>query len=79
MVFERETLHPGTDLVAVLAPAPRFAASFVPLAVTVPHVAIGIWVGTACVLFLPGRRDEPVDEDRFLRAWGICTSVFGLL
>lgn len=49
--------------------------------VSVPHLAVGIWVGTVIVLAAPsmGKQSHRVTEDHLLRAYGIVMTAFALL
>lgn len=49
--------------------------------VSVPHIAVGIWVATAAVLILPslGKEKHRVSESHLLKAHSIIMSAFPLL
>lgn len=53
-----------------------------PPPVTVPHIAVGLWVGIAVVLLCPSLkhhvRKQPQDED-LLRAYSAAMTAFSLL
>jgi hypothetical protein len=49
--------------------------------VTIPHIAVGLWVATALVLLLPSPRQprrRPEERD-VLQAHGVIMAAFGLL
>jgi len=68
------------DLLAVLVtPRPGYG-SVVAAPVLIPHVAVGLWVATIGVLFLPHPwSDKKLDEHHLLRAYGIITPLFALV
>jgi len=49
--------------------------------VTVPHVAVGIWVGLIAVLVLPSmnKQRHRITEAHLLRAYSTAMTAFGLL
>ena len=69
-------------MVHALAPRPVRMGVQPPPSVTVPHIAVGLWVGIAFVLLCPTPRHQakrrPADED-LVRAYGAVMTPFSLL
>lgn len=69
-------------MVEWLAPRPAPALGVQgPFPVTVPHIAVGLWVGLCVVLFCPTPRHQArrrPSEDDLLRAYGAAMTPFSL-
>ena len=68
-------------LVTLVRPHPQPAFAAVMLApVTIPHVAVGLWVATLAVLLVPHPWSEKkLDEYHLVRAYGVITPLFSLV
>ena len=68
-------------LVTLMAPHPRPELGLVVAApVTIPHIAVGLWVATMVVLFAPHPWSEKqLEEEHLLRAYGVITPLFSLV
>ena len=68
-------------LVALVSPPSRPEFGAVTLApVTVPHVAVGLWVATLVVLFAPHPWSErKLEEEHLVKAYGVITPLFSLV
>ena len=70
-------------MVHLLAPRPASAFGVQPPEpVSVPHVAVGLWLGLCVVLLCPSPPRTPrrsPSEDELLRSYGVAMTAFGLL
>lgn len=68
------------DLVGILmVPKPRAVSDHVYIPSHQSHIAVGIWLGLAAILFLPGRTSRRCNEKDLLRAYGIAMQTFPLV
>jgi len=71
-------MMPRSRTGAVASPSPE---KVVVEEVSVPHIAVGIWIATVAVLVIPsvGRQKHRVTEDHLLRAYSTVMAAFPLL